>query len=201
MNLCGYEAHSRHEICANQAQHICAVYHERAVSQGEGGPGFCTLSRQMSYLSSVSRPSMSLRSAATMFSRLGALGLVAAMTFSPLTGAGPGLLAGVPTASRLGGPGALGFLGAPGGPGALLAFGVGSCAWSDAALVYVVAEEISELVAWGARGPGRVPAWLPELPGRLLGCCRCTHEMNLLDMLGKKANILCNTDIPPGDGN
>ncbi len=148
---------------AGQAQYHCAAYCERALLQHVGCVGVRTLSRQTSYLSSVSRPSMSLRSAATMFSRLDALGRVAAMTFSPLTGAGPGLVTGAAMGTD--------FLGAPGGTGALLALGVGSCPCSDEALMYVVEEEMSELVGWGARGPGRLPAWLPELPGRLPGCC------------------------------
>ena len=74
---------------------------------------------------------MSLRSAATMFSRLGGLGRVAAMTFSPLTGVEPGLFAAAVAFSRLGGPGMLGTFA---GPGALPALGAGSCGLPDVAL-------------------------------------------------------------------
>ena len=112
---------------------------------------------------------MSLRSAATMFSRLGAPGL-RADTLSSWPDA-PALIAGAVGFPRMGAPGLLAAGAVPGGSPAL---GAGSCPSVGAAAAVAGEEETSALAAWAARVPSRSLTWLPELPGRPPSCCRGT---------------------------
>ena len=113
---------------------------------------------------------MSLRSAATMFSRLGAPGLRADALSSWLDA--PGLLAGA-VGCPMGTPGRLA---ASAVPAASPGLGAGSCPALGAAAAVVREEEASALAAVAARVLGRPLTWLPELPGRLPVCCRGTEH-------------------------